>query len=139
MICPDRCAGDVLAEGIVTASLNPTIHISCTVIASSKTEFSFTALPNPYNGFDRLSNFPVTVSLNNPRWNEENKKMLTPTKGSVVKITGIISSVHGDSDGVNHWVVMASEIYFLRDQLSVSKPAAPGTGEATLRTTAHIF
>jgi len=128
MICPDQCAAEVLAEHIVTPSLAPTIHINCTVLGSSKTEFTFTALPNPYNGFDRISNFPVTVSLNNPRWSEENKKMLTPTKGSVVKITGVISSVHADEDGVNHWVVTASEIYFIKDSLSTSKPAVPGTG-----------
>ena len=103
------------------------IHLTCTVVTSSKAEHTFTALPNPYNGFDRTSNFPVTVSLNNPRWNKENKKMLTPARGTVVKITGVISSVHPDEDRVNHWVVTASEIYFLKD--TPAKPAVPGTGE----------
>ena len=139
MICGDRCASEVLTDHVVTPSLTPTIHISCTVLSSSKAEFNFTALPNPYNGFDRVSNFPVTVSLNNPRWTEDNKKMLTPVKGSVVKITGVISSVHADDDGVNHWVVTASEIYFLKDSLSTSKPAIPGTGKTTLSTETSIF
>lgn len=139
MICPDRCAADVLQDGIVAPSLTPTIHISCSVLTSSKTEFRFTALPNPYNGFDRLSNFPVTVSLNNPRWSDDNKKMLTPTKGSFVKITGIVSSVSSDNDGVNHWVVTASEIFFLRDSLPVSKPTAPGTGEISFPNSSLSF
>lgn len=129
MICPDRSAEEVLAENIVAPSLTPTIHVTCVVTGSSKAECTFTALPNPYNGFDRTSNFPVTVSLNNPRWSEENKKMLTPARGTVVKITGVISSVHPDADRVNHWVVTASEIYFLKDALSATKPAVPGTGE----------
>ena len=76
MICLDRRAIDVLGENIVAASLKPTVHISCTVVASSKTNFNFTALPNPYNGFDRVSNFPVTVSLNNSCWTDDNKRML---------------------------------------------------------------
>lgn len=54
--------------------------------------------------------------------------MLTPSKGSAVKITGVISSVHPDADGVNHWVVTASEIFFLKESVSPSKPAIPGTG-----------
>ena len=41
--------------------------------------------------------------------------MLTPTKRSAVKITGVIFSIHVDDDGANHWVVTAGEIYFLRD------------------------
>lgn len=130
IICADRCASDILEERIVTPSPTPTIHISCAVLSSDKSEFSFTAQPNPYNGFDRVSNFPVTVYLNNPRWSEDSKKVLTPIKGSVVKITGTISSVHIDEDGVNHWIVTASEIYFLKDSLPISKPAVPGTGEA---------
>ena len=94
MICPDHRAIDVLGEDIVAASLQkPTVHISCTVVAGSKADFYFTALPNSYNGFDRVSNFPVTVSLNNSRWTDNNKRMLTPTKGNVVKITGVISEV----------------------------------------------
>ena len=99
------------------------------MLSSSKTEYNFTALPNLYNGFDRESTFPVTISLNNPRWNDESKKMLTPTKGNIVKITGFISSVHSDEDKVNHWVVIASEIYFIKESPQPSKPAAPGTGE----------
>ena len=87
------------------------------------------ALPNPYNGFDRTSTFPVTISLNNSRWNDESRKMLTPTKGNVVKITGFIASVHSDEDNVNHWVVIASEIYFIKETPQASKPAVPGTGE----------
>jgi hypothetical protein len=75
----------VLAENIVTPSLTPTIHNSCTVLTSSKTDFNFTTLPNPYNGFDHVSNFPITVSLNNPCWKEDNKKVLTPTRGGVIK------------------------------------------------------
>jgi len=58
--------------------------------------------------------------------------MLTPAKGSAVKITGVISSVHVDDDGVNHWVVTASEIYFLRDLLLGSRPVVPGTGETII-------
>ena len=129
MICPDRSANDVLSDNIVAPSLTPLVHISCTVLSSSKTEFHFAALPNPYNGFDRVSTFPVTISLNNPRWNDESKKMLTPTKGNVVKITGFMSSVHSDEDNVNHWVVIASEIYFMKETPQASKPAVPGTGE----------
>ena len=97
------------------------------------------ALPNPYNGFDRVSSFPVTISLNNLHWTEETKRMLIPTKGSVVKITGIISSVHPDSDNVNHWVVMASEIYFLKETIPISKPTVPGTGEPTPASLSHHF
>jgi len=137
MICPDQCAEEVLTDNIITPSLTPTIHISCVVLTSSKTEYSFTALPNPYNGFDRVSSFPVTISLNNPRWTEETKKILIPTRGSVVKITGVISSVHPDSDNVNHWVVTASEIYFLKETVSISKPTIPGTGETTLTSLSH--
>ena len=134
MICPDQDPTDVFANGIVRPGPTPTItiHITCTVIASTKTEYTFTAVPNPYNGFDRTSTFPVTISLNNPRWSEENKRMFTPTKGTMVKITGILSSVHADPDRVNHWVVVTSEIYFLKDSLSATKPAVPGTGKISL-------
>lgn len=139
MICADRCAADVLADNIVSPSLPPAIHISCSVLTSSKAEFNFTAIPNPYNGFDRTSNFPVTVSLNNARWSEDHRKMLTPTKGSIVKVTGVITSVYVDDDGVNHWMVTASEIYFLKDPFPASKPTAPGTGKSILYMTTCTF
>ena len=129
MICPDRGANAILSDNIVAPSPAPLVHISCTVLSSSKSEYSFTALPNPYNGFDRESTFPVTISLNNPRWNDESKKVLTPAKGNIVKITGFVSSVHSDEDKVNHWVVLASEIYFIKESPQASKPAIPGTGE----------
>ena len=117
MICPDRGANAILSDNIVAPSLAPLVHIS------------FTALPNPYNGFDRDSTFPVTISLNSPRWNDESKQVLTPAKGNIVKITGFISSIHSDEDKVNHWVVLASEIYFIKESPQASKPAIPGTGE----------
>ena len=104
------------------------------MLTSNKGEYSFTGCPNPYNGFDRGSSFPVTVFLTNPRWNDSTKKMLTPSKGNVIKITGIISSVHPDSEGINHWVVTASEIFFLKDCLSPTKPAVLGTGKVFANT-----
>jgi len=58
--------------------------------------------------------------------------MLTPTKRSAVKITGVIFSIHVDDDGANHWVVTAGEIYFLRDLLLDSRPVVPGTGETII-------
>lgn len=103
------------------------------MLTSNKNESSFTGRPNPYNGFDRGSHFPVTVFLTNPRWTDTTRKMLTPSKGSAVKITGVISSVHPDADGVNHWVVTASEIFFLKESVSPSKPAVPGTGGTFFR------
>jgi hypothetical protein len=54
--------------------------------------------------------------------------MLTPSKGSAVKVTGRITSAYPDSHGVNHWVVSASEIFFLKDS-PPSKPVVPGTGK----------
>ena len=105
------------------------------MLTSKKEEHSFTGRPNPYNGFDRGSSFPVTVFLTNPRWNDATRKILTPSKGSTVKITGVITSAHPDTDGVNHWVVTANEIFFLKDSLSPPKPAAPGTGTVFL----HIY
>ena len=119
----------VIEAGTVPPSLSPaTVHLSLIVLSSNKNEYSFTSRPNPYNGFDRGSTFPVTVFMTNSRWSDASKKILTPSKGSTVKITGVISSVHPDDDGVNHWVVIASEIFFLKDP-SPSKPTIPGTGK----------
>ena len=73
------------------------------------------------NGFDQVSSFLVTISLNNPHWTEETKRLLISTKGSVIKITSIISLVYPDLDNKNHWVVMASEIYFPKETVPISK------------------
>ena len=128
IISPGLDAASIIEAGTVPPCLSPaTVHLSLIVLSSSKDEFSFTSRPNPYNGFDRGSSFPVTVFMTNPRWTDAARKTLTPSRGSAVKITGVITSVHPDGDGVNHWVVIASEIFFLKD--SLSKPAVPGTGE----------
>ena len=99
------------------------------MVTSSKNDHTFTGRPNPYNGFDRASSFPVTVLMDHCRWTDASKKVLTPSKGSTAKVTGVITSVYPDSNGVNHWVVSASEIFFLKDTPSPSKPVVPGTGK----------
>ena len=132
MICPKLPALAVFEQDIIVPSSAPTIHLTCTVTSSNKAEFTFTALPNPFNGFTCTSNFPVTVTLASKRWNEDNKRTLTPGRGATVKITGTLSSVHPDQDKVNHWVVTVSEIFFVKDAPSVVKPTAPGTGETVL-------
>ena len=119
-------------QNIIMLSSAPTIHLMCIVTSSNKAEFTFTGLPNPYNRFNHTSNFPVTILLTSKRWNDNTKRTLTPSKGAVVKITGTISSVHPDDNGVNHWVISASKIFFIKDMLSVTKPTAPGTGKTLL-------
>lgn len=71
----------------------------------------------------------MTVRLNNPKWNsEEKRKNLVPAKGSIVKITGkLVDATASDLDTALHFFVDASSIYYLGTP-PATKPAAPIPG-----------
>ena len=69
-------------------------------------------------------------TLNDLHWNEECTKMLTLTKGSMVKVTGTISTVHSNKNKLNCWIVTASEIYFIKESSQAFKPTVPGINES---------